>query len=65
MKLIELPQTQSAPLRLQEKVTAGKNHNLQKPFFVLATQNPIEQEGTILWRLNWTASCLIGRLSES
>jgi MoxR-like ATPase len=25
---------------------AGKNHTLAKPFFVLATQNPIEQEGT-------------------
>jgi len=24
----------------------GKNYTLQKPFFVLATQNPIEQEGT-------------------
>jgi MoxR-like ATPase len=33
---------------MQEKrvTVAGKNHNLQKPFFVLATQNPIEQEGT-------------------
>ena len=25
---------------------AGTNHQLQEPFFVLATQNPIEQEGT-------------------
>ena len=24
----------------------GKNHKLPDPFFVLATQNPIEQEGT-------------------
>ena len=33
---------------MQEKrvTIAGKNHHLQKPFFVLATQNPIEQEGT-------------------
>ena len=29
------------------KVTAGgKTHDLEEPFFVLATQNPIEQEGT-------------------
>ena len=29
------------------KVTAGgKTHDLDEPFFVLATQNPIEQEGT-------------------
>ena len=43
------PKTQSALLEaMQEKrvTVAGKNHNLQKPFFVLATQNPIEQEGT-------------------
>ena len=25
---------------------AGKNHTISEPFFVLATQNPIEQEGT-------------------
>lgn len=25
---------------------AGENHKLSQPFFVLATQNPIEQEGT-------------------
>ena len=43
------PKTQSALLEaMQEKrvTVAGKDHNLQKPFFVLATQNPIEQEGT-------------------
>jgi MoxR-like ATPase len=43
------PKTQSALLEaMQEKsVTAGgKNYTLGKPFFVLATQNPIEQEGT-------------------
>ena len=43
------PKTQSALLEaMQEKkvTVAGKNHNLQRPFFVLATQNPIEQEGT-------------------
>jgi MoxR-like ATPase len=43
------PKTQSALLEaMQEKrvTVAGKNHQLQEPFFVLATQNPIEQEGT-------------------
>jgi len=43
------PKTQSALLEaMQEhKVTAaGVTHNLAEPFFVLATQNPIEQEGT-------------------
>ena len=43
------PKTQSALLEaMQERqVTAGgKKHKLQEPFFVLATQNPIEQEGT-------------------
>lgn len=43
------PKTQSALLEaMQEKtVTCGKNtYALPKPFFVLATQNPIEQEGT-------------------
>lgn len=43
------PKTQAALLEaMQEKsVTAsGKTYNLPKPFFVLATQNPIEQEGT-------------------
>jgi MoxR-like ATPase len=43
------PKTQSALLEsMQEyKVTAaGVTHILEQPFFVLATQNPIEQEGT-------------------
>ena len=43
------PKTQAALLEaMQEKqVTAGgEQRNLDKPFFVLATQNPIEQEGT-------------------
>ncbi len=43
------PKTQSALLEaMQErKVTAaGTTYNLPNPFFVLATQNPIEQEGT-------------------
>ncbi len=43
------PKTQSALLEsMQEKkiTTGGKTYELPKPFFVLATQNPIEQEGT-------------------
>ena len=43
------PKTQAALLEaMQEKrVTAGNTtYTLDKPFFVLATQNPIEQEGT-------------------
>ena len=43
------PKTQSALLEAMEEqqVTVGNdNHPLQKPFMVLATQNPIEMEGT-------------------
>ncbi len=43
------PKTQSALLEaMQEKqvTVAGVRHTLPEPFFVLATQNPIEQEGT-------------------
>ena len=43
------PKTQAALLEaMQEhRVTAGgETHTLQEPFFVLATQNPIEHEGT-------------------
>jgi MoxR-like ATPase len=43
------PKTQSALLEaMQEKsvTVAGKRYSLGNPFFVLATQNPIEQEGT-------------------
>jgi MoxR-like ATPase len=43
------PRTQSALLQaMQEKnvTIAGTKHVLPKPFHVLATQNPIEQEGT-------------------
>jgi MoxR-like ATPase len=43
------PKTQSAMLETMQEgtVTAGgKRFELAKPFFVLATQNPIEQEGT-------------------
>ncbi|TVQ31675.1 MAG: AAA family ATPase [Phycisphaeraceae bacterium] len=43
------PKTQSALLEaMQEKsvTVEGTTHELKKPFFVMATQNPIEQEGT-------------------
>jgi MoxR-like ATPase len=43
------PKTQSALLEaMQERAitAAGQRFELDKPFFVLATQNPIEQEGT-------------------
>jgi MoxR-like ATPase len=43
------PKTQSALLEaMQERsvTNAGARYELDKPFFVLATQNPIEQEGT-------------------
>jgi len=43
------PKTQAALLEaMQERrvTTAGKSYQLEEPFFVLATQNPIEQEGT-------------------
>ncbi|MDH5367352.1 MAG: AAA family ATPase [Cyclobacteriaceae bacterium] len=43
------PKTQAALLEAMQEyaiTVAGQNFELQKPFFVLATQNPIEQEGT-------------------
>jgi MoxR-like ATPase len=43
------PKTQSALLEaMQEKIVtvAGKTHKLPRPFMVLATQNPLEMEGT-------------------
>lgn len=43
------PKTQAALLEaMQERriTVSGKTYKLQEPFFVLATQNPIEQEGT-------------------
>ncbi len=43
------PKTQSALLEAMQEhtVTVGNDsHKLEEPFFVLATQNPIEQEGT-------------------
>ena len=43
------PKTQSAMLEVMQehKVTVGKStYNMSEPFFVLATENPIEQDGT-------------------
>ena len=43
------PKTQAALLEAMQEQTvtvAGERYDLGKPFFVLATQNPIEQEGT-------------------
>jgi MoxR-like ATPase len=43
------PKTQSALLEAMQEGTvtaAGSRHELPRPFFVLATQNPVEMEGT-------------------
>ncbi|MDR2835489.1 MAG: AAA family ATPase [Bacteroidales bacterium] len=43
------PKTQAALLEAMQEyavTAAGKEFKLEKPFFVMATQNPIEQEGT-------------------
>jgi MoxR-like ATPase len=43
------PKTQAALLQAMQEyevTSAGKTHKLDPPFFVMATQNPIEQEGT-------------------
>jgi MoxR-like ATPase len=43
------PKTQAALLQAMQEhavTAAGHTHRLPEPFFVLATQNPIEQEGT-------------------
>lgn len=43
------PKTQSALLEAMEEwqvTVEGKTHQLEKPFFVIATQNPLEQSGT-------------------
>ena len=43
------PKTQAALLQAMQEYevsSAGKTHKLEPPFFVMATQNPIEQEGT-------------------
>ena len=55
------PKTQAALLEaMQERqvTVGGEKHVLPEPFFVLATQNPIEQEGPIRFRRrSWIVSC--------
>jgi hypothetical protein len=54
------PKTQAALLEaMQERAVsyAGTTYALPAPFFVLATQNPIEQAGTRCRKRSWTASC--------
>jgi MoxR-like ATPase len=54
------PKTQSAMLETMQEgaiTAAGVRYQLKKPFLVMATQNPIEQEGTYpLPEASWTAS---------
>jgi MoxR-like ATPase len=43
------PKTQAALLQAMQELevtVSGRTHKIKEPFFVLATQNPIEQEGT-------------------
>src|SRR5262249_58075873 len=43
------PKTQAALLQAMQELqvtVGGRTYDLPRPFFVLATQNPIEQEGT-------------------
>ena len=55
------PKTQSALLEAMQEHTVtvmGVSRKLKEPFFVLATQNPIEQDGTYpLPEARWTALC--------
>jgi MoxR-like ATPase len=62
MKSTEHQKTQAALLEaMQERsvTIAGENYKLDLPYFVLATQNPIEQEGTYpCLRPSWIVLCL-------
>jgi MoxR-like ATPase len=44
----QMKSTEHRPFAVQERsvTIAGENYKLDLPYFVLATQNPIEQEGT-------------------
>ncbi len=59
------PKTQAAMLEaMQERQISagGQIHKLPSPFLVLATQNPLEQEGTIhCLKRSWIASCSTSR----
>ena len=61
------PKTQAALLEAMQEhkvTTGGQTYVLEEPFFVLATQNPIEQEGTYPYqKLSWIDSCLILKLA--
>ena len=49
-----MPRTQSSLLEAMEErqVTLEKSTPLPKPFFVIATQNPIESQGTFLFQMH-------------
>ena len=66
------PRTQSALLQALQEYhvsVAGERHDLARPFHVLATQNPLEQEGARRWsspmtagfppRRWWPAACAV------
>jgi MoxR-like ATPase len=56
------PKTQALLEAMQERsvTIAGENYKLDLPYFVLATQNPIEQEVLILClRPSWIVLCLL------
>jgi MoxR-like ATPase len=66
------PKTQAALLEaMQERqvTVSGKTYMLKRPFFVLATQNPIEQEGTYplpkLEQDRFMFSCIIDNLPRA
>ena len=66
------PKTQAALLEaMQERqvTVSGKTYILKRPFFVLATQNPIEQEGTYplpkLEQDRFMFSCIIDNLPRA
>ena len=54
----------SKPCKERSVTVSGTKHLLAKPFFVLATQNPIEQEGTYpLPKHSWTVLCSTSNLT--
>ncbi|MCL4155390.1 UNVERIFIED_CONTAM: hypothetical protein GTU68_038880 [Idotea baltica] len=62
------PKTQAALLEAMQEgtVTArGTIHQLDKPFFVLATQNPIELEGTYTYPVPGSAARSVSCLTQS
>jgi MoxR-like ATPase len=66
------PKTQAALLEAMQEhqvTVAGVTHKLPEPFFVLATQNPIEQEGTyalpLIQQDRFMLSSIIGHLPKA